>query len=259
MVLTSQTTGELVRLWRRHRGLSQLRLALEAGVSSRHLSFVETGRAHPSRSLLLRLGQTLQMPLREQNTLLQSAGLAAVYGESALDESASGAARAVVRRLLQQFEPFSAAALDRHWNIVMHNAAFGRFRDEVVSGGHLSGTVARNMLRLALHPDGMRRCIVNFDDVARELLRRCYRETMAARDGSLANLLAEVVDYPGIGESWRRLDGWDPTTPFLIIHVRQGDVERRVLSTTTTLGTPFDATLQELRIETFFPIEEVFG
>ncbi|MDQ2670758.1 MAG: helix-turn-helix transcriptional regulator [Gemmatimonadota bacterium] len=245
--------GALLREWRTARRISQLTLSLQTGVSSRHLSYLETGRSQPSREMVLRLAEALDVPLRHRNELLVAAGYAPRYFESDLDAPEMAAVRRAVDLILQHQEPYPAFVLDRHWNIRMTNRAaerctrflLGRDADEA------------NIVRLLLHPDGLRRSLVSFDETTGDLIRHLRAQVAAAPgDDAAAALLEEVLSYPGIP---RHVEATAPGVrpePLLTTVFRRDDVELRLFSTFTTFGTPRDVTLDELRIECSFPADD---
>jgi transcriptional regulator with XRE-family HTH domain len=254
------TVGALLRRWRAARRMSQLDLAQAAEVSARHLSFLETGRAKPSRQMLLVLGSVLDLPLRERNALLLAAGFSGAYPETPLDEPRMAAMRDALELILRQHDPFGAVAMDRHWNVVMMNAGYVRL------AGALLGTTLPafavlpeprpNALRLLFDPAGFRPHVANWPDVARELLLRVHREALWSGDPRTRALLAALVAAPGVPQDWREVDL--ETVPSLIVpvEVKVGEATARFFTTLTTLGAPQDITLQELRIESFHPADE---
>ncbi len=246
--------GVLLRQWRTMRGVSQLALSLEAGISMRHLSYVETGRSHPSREMVLRLAEALDVPLRERNTLFLSAGYAPRYRETGLDNPELAEARQAVELMLAHHEPFPAIVLDRHWNLLMANAATGRFMalfPECAVPG------PPNALRLVFHPQGLRRFIANWDEVAGSMINEVHRELAADPSDTAAKaLLAELVEYPGVPGRWRTVDLERPPSPLLVATYHHGAQVLRFFTTITTFGTPQHVTTQELRIECFFPADD---
>ncbi len=247
------TFGTALREQRTARRLSQLDLSSEAGVSQRHLSFLETGRSRPSREMVVHLGVVLGLGLREQNDLLLAAGFAPVYPETALDEPAMDEVRHVIELLLAAHDPFPAFAVDRTWNAVMMNEAGRRLADLVTSGA--PPAVPVNLLRVALHPDGMRRFTVNWDEVARSLVQRLYREVLSRpTDAGLRALFDEVCSYPGTPAPNEALlpSGGELIVP---IHYRLGEQDLRLITTITTLGAAYDVTLEELRLEVSYPAD----
>ena len=242
------TVGELLRQWRRRRGLSQLALAGAAGVSARHLSFVETGRSRPSRAMLLRLGEHLDVPLRDRNALLLAAGLAPAYPEHRLDEPPMAAVADAVRRILAAYEPFPALVVDRHWELVDANAAV----DALTAGcaPHLLEPPC-NVLRLCLHPDGLAPRILTLGSWRAHLLARLRHQLAATGDPVLQELLDELQRYPAPPAEV-------PTAaPVVPIRLRApGGRELAFVSTTTLFGTPGDVTVAELAIEAFLPADD---
>lgn len=245
--------GHLLREWRAARGLSQLDLAMRAGFSTRHVSFIETGRTQPSRQALLVLAETLDVPLRERNRLLEAGGYAHVYRHTPLAAEEMRHVRSVLQFILDRHEPYGAVVLDRYSNLVMGNAAAMGLLGGLLDASLLAGTP--NVLRMVFHPLGLRPCIVNWNEVARYLLGRAERELgQFSDDGDGAALLAELRGYAGVSHQ-------HPATPIgladllLPVHIRKGGLDVRLFSTIMTLGTPQDVTLQELRIETFFPAD----
>ena len=235
--------------------MSQLDLALHAGFSARHVSFIETGRSQPSREALLILAESLQVPLRERNRLLEAGGYAHVYRQTPLAAEEMSHIRTVLQFILDRHKPYAAIVLDRYSNCLMGNRESERLVSALVDPTLL--TEHLNHLRLAFHPLGARRFIVNWDEVARHLLDRAERELGEAKgDETAAALLAELRGYAGSSERQRPSSSVTAADLLLPIHVRKGDLELRIFSTIMTLGTPRDVTLQELRIETFFPADD---
>ena len=246
--------GELLREWRAVRGLSQLDLALQSGFSARHVSFIETGRAAPSRQALLVLAEALDVPLRERNRLLEAGGYAHVYRQTPLAADEMRHMRSVLQFILDRHEPYGAVVLDRYSNLLMGNAAATRMLAGLVDASLLAGTP--NLLRMTFHPLGLRASIVNWDEVSRHLLGRAERELAEARDDiDAGELLAELRSYAAPSPEPRPAPA-GPGDLLLPVHIKRGPFEVRLFSTIMTLGTPRDVTLQELRIETFFPADE---
>lgn len=254
--------GPLLRRWREARHLSQLDLALDAEVSARHISFLETGRAEPSREMLLMLSNVLDIPLRERNFLLLAAGYAPVYGETSLDDPRMTQVRAVVEVMLRSNEPRSALAHDRHWNIVMANAAFIRFVTGV-AGKEPTGlaplTITKaprlNVLHLLFDPNGFRKVIVNWEAIAKSLLNEAYRRLAWARDDEMRKLITEILAYPGIPARWREPDLEASHDLILPMELNLDGKIARMFSTVTTVSTPNDVTLQDLHVEVFYPAD----
>jgi transcriptional regulator with XRE-family HTH domain len=251
--------GPLLRRWREARHLSQLELALEADVSARHLSFLETGRAEPSKEMLLTLSNVLDVPLRERNLLLLAAGYAPVYGETSLDDPRMTQVRAVVEIILKSNDPRSALAHDRHWNLVMANEAFVRFLTLVLGRAPAGLTPLRmstpprlNVMRLLFDPNGFRNIVVNWEQIAKSLLNEAYHRLAWARDDELKNLITELLSYPGVPARWREPDLEAPHDLILPMELNLGGKIARMFSTVTTVSAPHDVTLQELHVEVFY-------
>ncbi|HJU10399.1 MAG TPA: helix-turn-helix transcriptional regulator [Candidatus Binataceae bacterium] len=254
--------GPLLRRWRESRHLSQLELALEAEVSARHISFLETGRAEPSREMLLTLANVLDVPLRERNFLLLAAGYAPVYGETSLDDPRMTQVRAAVEIILKSNEPRSAIAHDRHWNIVMANEAFVRFLTITLGEPpaglqplQISKLPRLNVLHLVFNPNLIRRIIMNWEVIAKSLLNEAYRRLAWARDEKLKNLITEILSYPNVPERWREPDLEAPHELLLPMELDLDGEIARMFSTVTTVATPHDVTLQELHVESFYPAD----
>jgi transcriptional regulator with XRE-family HTH domain len=245
--MNAQPVGTLLRDWRARRRMTQMDLALEADISPRHLSFVETGRAQPSREMLLRLSERLDVPLRERNALLVSAGFAPMYRERALGDAALAAARDAVQTVLDSQKPFPAFALDRHWNIVATNHALPQLFAAVAEA--LRGP-PMNALRVSLHPQGLAPLIANLAEWRAHLLSRLRRQVGLTADPALAALLEECAAYPG-GEA-----AVEPHAVLVPLRIRTPQGTLSLFSTTTVFGTPVDITLSELAIELFFPADE---
>lgn len=256
LLLPPATTpiGARLRAWRQRRRRSQLDLALDAEVSQRHLSFVESGRAMPSRDMVLRLAETLDVPLRERNALLLAAGFAPFYAERKLDDPALAAARGVVEAILRAHAPNPALAVDRHWRLVAANPAVAPLLAGVTDAGLLRPPI--NVLRLSLHPGGLAPRIANLPEWRAHILDRLRRQTETSADPALAALLAELAAFGGQespGGTAMPLPDNDIAVP-LELDTAQGRLS--LLSTTTVFGTPTEVTLSELAIEAFYPADE---
>ncbi len=241
-----RSAGPLLREWRQRRRLTQLELAVEADVSARHLSFVETGRSAPSREMVLHLAEHLDIPLRERNALLMAAGYAPVFPERSLDDPALVAARRAVELVLKAHEPYPAIAIDRHWTLVAANDAVGAFM-HVEDASLLQPPV--NVLRASLHPKGVAPRIANLGEWRAHVLDRVRRQIDASGDPVLIALLEELRSYPAPPPRMTR-DYGGIVVPIELI-TPNGTVA--FFSTTTIFGTPVDVTLSELAIEAFFP------
>jgi transcriptional regulator with XRE-family HTH domain len=263
--------GDLLRTWRQRRHLSQLELAIAADISTRHVSFMETGRSLPSREMLLHLAERLAIPLRERNPLLLSAGYAPAYSERKLDDPALQQVRKAVDLVLAGHEPYPALAVDRHWSLVSANTAVGSFLEGVEA--HLLQP-PMNVLRLGLHPGGLASRIENFGEWRAHVLTRLRHQIDATADPVLVELLAELEGYPataGGGASAVEgagvdshvgneiADGHAHNNPYgsvvVPLRLRTSQGTLAFFSTTTVFGTPLDITLAELAIESFFPAD----
>jgi transcriptional regulator with XRE-family HTH domain len=246
--------GRLLQHWRRIRRKSQLELSVAAEVSARHLAFVETGRTHPSREMVLQLAEALDVPLRERNALLVAAGFAPMYRETDLSAPELAPARQALDHILAQQEPYPAVVMDRHWNLAASNRAAAAFFGMLV--GDDGPPAPANVVRLMFHPRGLRPHVANWDVVAESLIQRVHREAVCGvTDAETEALLAEALAYPGVPERWRAPDPAAPLAPLVPVEFRVDGRLVRYFSTVTTLGTPQDITLQELRIECFHPAD----
>ena len=253
---TPRPFGDALRHWRQHRRLSQLDLALQADVSPRHLSFVETGRSLPSREMVLRLAARLEVPLRERNALLVAAGYAPMYRERPLDHPDLASARRAVDTILRSHEPYPALAIDRHWNLVAANAMVPHLL-AAADPSLLAAPV--NVLRLSLHPRGLAPSIVNLAQWRHHLFERLDQQVQATGDGGLVALLEELRGYPvPAATADVRLEG-EHLGVAMPLRFRTAAGVLNFISTTTVFGTPVDVTLQELALETFFPADAQTG
>lgn len=239
--------GELLRRWRGLRRLSQFDLAFESGISPRHLSFVENGRSAPGRRTVLRLAESLDLPLRERNDLLLAAGYAPVYSAASLDSPEMFAVREAVRKVLAGHEPYPAVVVDRGWNLVDMNAGASLFTAGV--SPELLESPA-NVLRISLHPDGMAPRISNLGEWRAHILDRLRRQVAISADAELARLLDELRAYPGEEPGIEEPDGI-----VVPLRLRDGGRELSFFGTVATFGTPLDVTVSELAIESFFPAD----
>jgi transcriptional regulator with XRE-family HTH domain len=247
---TTPRVGDLLREWRHRRKISQFDLSLDSAVSSRHLSFIETGRSRPSREMVLHLAERLEVPLREQNTLLLAAGYAPIYGERSLADAEMAKAREALERFLAAHEPYPALVVDRHMTIVASNAALG-----MLLGGVAPWLLEppANALRITLHPEGMAPSIVNLPEWSAHLLHRLARRAAITGDPELEELHAELAGLPGVHTE---APAHDPAADIVLpLRLRRGDDELRLICTQTTFGTAVDVTLAELSIEGFYPAD----
>lgn len=249
--------GQLLREVRTARRLSQLDLATQAEVSQRHLSFIESGRAQPSREMVLQLAQTLELPLREQNRLLLSAGFAGVYPQRPLSAVDMRPVSQALKLLLQHHEPYPAIVVDRAWNLVSANTAMARVLSllgdpqqmwqKVCPDGRL------NILKLGFHPEGLRRYMVNFEEVGAPLLARTARE--ALEHPEVHAVLEEVLRYPDLPRQLRNLPLDSAPLPVIATHFSLKGMNLRLFTMLSTFGTPLDVTADELRVEHMFPAD----
>lgn len=248
MNTANHPVGALLRQWRQRRRLSQLDLACEADISTRHLSFVETGRAQPSRDMLLHLAEQLEIPLRERNRLLSAAGFAPLYSQHDLADPALEPARQAIDQLLKAHEPYPALAIDRQWNLLAANASVGPFLVGVADA--LLGPPL-NVLRLSLHPEGLAPRIVNLAQWRAHLLLRLHRDAEISGDPQLLALHEELLTYPAPEDEGEA----SAETVLMPVQLRTEAGVLSMISTTTVFGTPNDVTLAELALETFFPAD----
>jgi transcriptional regulator with XRE-family HTH domain len=249
------TAGDLLREWRQRRRLSQLDLAIQAGVSARHLSFVETGRARPSSEMIRHLAEELGVPLRDRNALLLAGGYAPAYPERTLAEPELNAVRAALRRVLAGHLPYPAVVVNRWWELVDANPAIATFTEHA-DPALLEPPV--NVLRLSLHPRGMAPRIVNLTQWRAHLLTRLHRQVQATGDPRLAALHAELDAYPGApgpgaAQGNAAADHADVVVP---LRYRTPGGELSFISFTAVIGTPMDITVEELAIESFYPADD---
>ncbi|MEW9583620.1 helix-turn-helix domain-containing protein [Paraburkholderia sp. DGU8] len=250
---TSRTVGDLLREWRQRRRMSQLLLATEADISTRHLSFVESGRALPSREMVMHLAERLEVPLRARNALLVAAGYAPLFRERPLSDPQLAAAREAVDLVLKGHEPYPALAIDRHWTIVAANSALA----PLLTGASpelLKPPV--NALRLSLHPQGIAASIVNWHAWREHVLARLQRQIDASGDDTLSALRDELAAYPApVGAAAPNSDEAAVNQIAVPLTLRTSIGVLSFFSTTTVFGTPVDVTLSELAIEAFFPAD----
>jgi transcriptional regulator with XRE-family HTH domain len=225
---------------------------MRSAVSARHLSFIETGRARPSREMLLHLAERLDVPLRERNHLLLAAGFAPVFGERSLDESEMAPVREALERFLSAHEPYPALVVDGHWNIVAANRGVAYVTRSVAAE---LGAPPANALRIALHPDGMASRISNYADWSGYVLSRLHRDLETTRDPDLESLYEELVAYPGVTTENDHADPPSANDIMLLHELRLDDTQLSLFCTFTTFGTARDVTLAELTIVAFYPAD----
>jgi transcriptional regulator with XRE-family HTH domain len=254
--------GDLLRRWRETRRISQLDLALEAEVSARHISFIETGRAVPSREMVMTLAGVLDVPLRERNLLLQAAGYAPIYRETSLDDPQMAQVRQALELILKQQQPFGAIVFNRRWDLIMANESYVVMSKMLLEGDHeiIPYTVIKspklNLMKLLFDPAGWRPHLVNWEPIAKSSLARLYREASRENDPQIVKLLDEILSFPDVPRKWQKPDFDVPQDLVVPIEMRMGDLTLKLFSTITTLGSPQDITLQELHIEAMHPADE---
>jgi len=253
MAAAMTSAGALLREWRHQRGMSQLHLAMDASVSARHISFVENGRSRPSREMIVSLSEALEIPLRERNRILEVAGFASLYRHTALDDPSLDHIRTVIDVILDNQLPAGAIAVDWNWNVLRANRSMLLTVARFVDPGLLAEPPI-NLMRLVFSPDGLHRFVENWREVGPIMVNRIRREAEHEGKDDARALLDELLASPAVATDWARDSGEPP--PLLIpLHLRRDDFELRLFSTITTLGTPQDVTLQELRIESFYPMD----
>ncbi|HZS60886.1 MAG TPA: helix-turn-helix transcriptional regulator [Gemmatimonadaceae bacterium] len=246
--------GSLLREWRAARRLSQLDLALRAEISARHLNRVENGKSQPTVEMIKRLADALDIPLRERNTMLVAAGYAAQYSETELDAPKMTLVRQAIEFILAQQEPYPAFITDVYWNVLMTNDALKRLFGWIRDGADIHD----NILRQIFDPHDMRPFIHNWDEVAEDCVKLLHDQVAAAPSDTKARaLLDEVLAYPGVPDRWRKRDLSTAPVPMLTCEFHKGDIVMRFFSTITTFATPRDVTIEGLRIECLYPVDDV--
>jgi transcriptional regulator with XRE-family HTH domain len=255
----SKTDGRvfpaLLRHWRSRRGLSQLDLAVAAEVSSRHVSFLETGRAQPSREMVLRLGATLDVPLRDQNEMLRAAGFPPEFGEPSVHDGLPAAIAQAIERMIAVHDPFPITVLDRGYDVLRVNDCGARLLSRFVA--EPERMPARiNVFHLLFDPRLVRPFVADWERVAHGMVARLHREALArASDTALGALLRVLLEYPGVPEAWRQPDFSTPSEPTLTVRLRRDELDLSFLTTVTAFNAPGNVTLDELRIESYFPLD----
>ena len=254
---TSSPFANLLKKWRKVRKYSQLELSLEAGISQRHLSFLESGRSRPGKDTVILLTEALQMPLRDRNTMLKAAGFGSVYTERAMDDKSMGSVKQALEMTLQHHDPYPAIVVDRRWNLYMSNHAanklmgiIGRPDPSLLDNGNV------NIYRLTFSPKGIRPLVTNWPEVASQLLLRLQREVIEdAGNEFLANLFDEVQTMAGT-KPLKADDIATTVAPVASFNMKAGDIELNMFSMISSFGTALDVTASELKVETFFPGDE---
>ena len=255
--ITENSFGQLLKQWRSQRNFSQLDLSMASNVSQRHISFLESGRSHPSRDMVLALSAVLNIPLRQQNKMLTAAGFVAVYSEFDLSDPEVAPIRRALEFTLRQQEPYPALVMDRYWNQIMINKGAENLIGWLTEGAKLPDGIGPNLIKLTLHPQGIKQYVQNWEVVATHLIRRVYRETKAEGQAQQSQALFEsLLAYPGVEALLRSPAKENWQLPLLNTTFSKGDQQLSFFTTLTTLGTPQDITLQELRLECLFPADE---
>jgi transcriptional regulator with XRE-family HTH domain len=249
-----QDFASSLRRWRRQRGLSQLDLAARTKISQRHLSFMELGRASPSRDMVMRLAVALDVPLRQHNSLLIAAGFAPVWRQTDLAAPELSQIRDALNFMLAQQEPFPAVAVDRHWNLLRSNSGAMRLVEFLV--GPLAPGTPINFADALVAPDVLRPSLVNWVEVVGYFIRTVEADAAADGTAETAALLKRLLAYEGVQAAVNAPPSELPIAPMLPMHFRKGGINLKLFTTIATLGIPQDITLQELRIESFFPMDE---
>jgi transcriptional regulator with XRE-family HTH domain len=258
----SATFGTLLRQWRDQRNLSQLDLALTSQVSQRHISFLESGRAKPSQEMVLQLATVLEIPLRHQNLMLSAAGFAPIHAETDLSAPEMSSVCKAIDFILHQQEPYPAIVIDRYWNLLLTNQGATRllniFIDPEQLQTHFCIDGKINLMRVVFDPQGLHPFIANWEEVAEYSLQRVHREANSSIENEQSTLLFdELIRYPGVADLWNTSSRFAHNDLILTTHLQKDDLNLRFFSTIATLGTPYDITLQEIRIECLFPADEV--
>jgi transcriptional regulator with XRE-family HTH domain len=260
--LQSESFSLLLKQWRSQRGFSQLDLAIAGQVSQRHISFLESGRAKPSREMVLQLATVLEIPLRQQNLMLSAAGFAPIHAETDLSAPEMLSIRKALDFMLRQQEPYPAIVIDRYWNLLLPNTAATKFLATFIDLEHLQQHFGQegaiNLMRVMFDPQGLRPFVKNWHDVAIHLLQRLHREAIAEGESERsAALLKALMEYPGVAEMWKTSSATSQNALLLTVQLQREELSLEFFSTIATLGTPYDITLQELRIECLFPADDV--
>jgi len=237
--------------------MTQLDLGLAADVSARHVSFLETGRAKPSDEMVLRLGATLEVPLRDQNAMLRAAGYQDLFAEPALEGQLPASIELAIERMLAQQEPYPMVVMDRLYNVRRTNQAATRLLGLMLSDATASDAAPLNAMRMLFDPQLARPLVVNWQSVAHGLLSQVHREALHnPQDDGLSDLLDSLLAYPDVPASWRHPDFSIPSTPTFNLRLKRGDIELAFLTTVTVFTAPQNITLDELRLESYFPLDD---
>jgi transcriptional regulator with XRE-family HTH domain len=252
--------SSLLKHWRNVRRLTQIELAVDANVSARHVCFLETGRAQPSREMVQLLGSALDLPLEERNALHVAAGFMPPYGDQGLAAKNLLAdnlqhVRQALDFILRQQEPYPGIVIDGRWDVRMRNQASARLFKPFFASYEMESGLANNAMHVVFHPKGLRQFIVNWDEFAGQMIQILHRE-VAGGSRVAAQLLEEVMLYPGLSAEWRLPRNPAGSSPVMTMQLRKGDYRLAFFSTFTTLAMPTDAALQKLKIECFYPADD---
>ncbi len=252
--------GQLLKQWRSQRNFSQLDLSMASGVSQRHISFIESGRSRPSHNMVLKLAAVLDIPLRQQNKMLTAAGFTPIYSEFDLSAPEVAPIRRALDFTLRQQEPYPAIVMDRYWNQIQSNQGAQRLMGWLLDEQAIPDDIGTNLIKLMLHPEGIKPHVENWETVASNLIHRVHRETLAeGQDEQSQTLFNTLLSYPNVHDLWQAptADSWQ--LPLLTVNfakTKQPEQQLSLFTTLTTFGTPQDITLQELRLECLFPADE---
>jgi len=247
--------SSLLKHWRNVRRLTQIELAADANVSARHLCFLETGRSQPSREMVQLLGSALDLPLEERNALHVAAGFVPPYGDKGLAADNLQPVRQALDFMLRQQEPYPGIVVDGRWDVRMRNQGSARLFKPFRDSYEMESRVADNAMHVVFHPKGLRQFIVNWDEFAGQMIQILHRD-VAQGGRAAAQLLDEIMAYPGLSAEWRLPRQVSASSPVMTMHLAKGDYRLAFFSTFTTLAMPMDAALQQIKIECFFPTDD---
>lgn len=252
--MTQTEFGPILRHWRESSRLSQLDLALQADISSKHVSFLETGRNRPSREMILRLSNALNLPLRDRNLMLSAAGFAGAYSEYSLESPAFNQVDEALRRILDKHEPYPAIVMDADWSILRLNSGALALSTMFVAD---ASSVSNNALELLFSERGLQPFVVDWETLSATLMMRLFRETVGTDNNNYKHkLFSKLEEMPNTPQNWRELANRLPSGPTIDLALKKGDLQCQFFTTVTSFGTPQDITLQELRIESYFPSDD---
>ncbi len=251
---TSDPFGQQLRFWRKSKGFSQLDLAMNADVSSKHISFLETGRNQPSREMVLLLSSTLELPLRNRNDLLLSAGFSENYSRTPIHKKEMESIRKILEMMLSKHDPYPAIVLDWDWNVLMGNCGYNKMMESVKSL-QADFSTSSNIVELIFDPKGLKPFINNWEEVASTAIQRLHREQMENKNRH-EDLLKRLLSYPDTPSHWRNLNFKESTEPMIYVEFKIEDISLKLLTTLSSFGTHIDVTAEEIVIEQYFPADE---